>query len=127
MSADAPFVIVGAGQAAAVAARTLRTLGYAKALTMIGAEAHAPYERPPLSKAVLHAEAEPAIAVLSPAEFAGAGIDFRPGVRATVLDVHAQSVLLDDGRALPYERCLLASKTHRRGFRKTSRWHDCGH
>ncbi|MFQ6748834.1 FAD-dependent oxidoreductase, partial [Bordetella pertussis] len=47
------IVIVGAGQAGAVAAASLRQLGSRGGLTLVGQEAHPPYERPPLSKAVL--------------------------------------------------------------------------
>ena len=48
--ADADTIlIIGAGQAGAVAAATLRELGHEGAITLVGQEAHAPYERPPLS------------------------------------------------------------------------------
>lgn len=104
-----PFVIVGAGQAAASAARALRKRGYAGVITMIGAEAHAPYERPPLSKAVLHGDEEPALAVLPPAEFDSARIDFRAGVRVRELDTARRALTLDDGSVLTYARCLVAT------------------
>ena len=46
--ADADTIlIIGAGQAGAVAAATLRELGHEGAITLVGQEAHAPYERPP--------------------------------------------------------------------------------
>ena len=52
--ADADTIlIIGAGQAGAVAAATLRELGHEGAITLVGQEAHAPYERPPLSKDAL--------------------------------------------------------------------------
>ena len=47
------ILIIGAGQSGAVAAAALRDLGHEGPITLIGREAHAPYERPPLSKAVL--------------------------------------------------------------------------
>lgn len=46
-------VIVGGGQSAAVAARTLRRKKYTGSITILGAEAHRPYQRPPLSKEYL--------------------------------------------------------------------------
>ncbi len=49
------IVIVGAGQAAAQAVATLRAEGFAGALTLVGDEAYAPYQRPPLSKTYLPA------------------------------------------------------------------------
>ena len=52
--ADADTIlIIGAGQAGAVAAATLRELGHEGAITLVGQEAHAPYERPPLSRDAL--------------------------------------------------------------------------
>ena len=46
-------VVVGAGVAGTRAAETLREDGYDGALTIVGAERHAPYHRPPLSKKLL--------------------------------------------------------------------------
>jgi hypothetical protein len=46
-------VIVGAGQAGGRAAETLRAAGHVGPITLIGEEAHLPYERPQLSKSIL--------------------------------------------------------------------------
>src|SRR5215510_3098393 len=54
----APIVIVGAGQAAAQAAETLRRRGHVGPLVMIGDEALLPYQRPPLSKKYLAGQLE---------------------------------------------------------------------
>ena len=51
------IIIVGAGQAGGWAAATLRKEGYAGRVVLIGDEPHVPYERPPLSKAVLKGKA----------------------------------------------------------------------
>ena len=53
MKDEAPILIVGAGQAGATAAAALRSLGHAGRIVMVGNERLLPYERPPLSKAVL--------------------------------------------------------------------------
>lgn len=50
---DTSFVIVGGGLAGAKAAEALREQGHDGRLTLIGAERHLPYERPPLSKGYL--------------------------------------------------------------------------
>ena len=63
------YVIVGASLAGATAAITLRELGADGTVTLIGAEHEPPYERPPLSKAVLRGEAEPDSAQLHPQSF----------------------------------------------------------
>ena len=46
-------VIVGAGQAGGRAAEALRAAGHVGPITLIGEEAHLPYERPQLSKSIL--------------------------------------------------------------------------
>src|SRR3990167_7770597 len=50
------IVVVGAGQAAAQAAQSLRAGGYTGSLTIVGDESALPYQRPPLSKAYMKGE-----------------------------------------------------------------------
>jgi 3-phenylpropionate/trans-cinnamate dioxygenase ferredoxin reductase subunit len=50
------IVVIGAGQAAAQCAESLRRKGFDGALTLVGREAHLPYQRPPLSKKYLAGE-----------------------------------------------------------------------
>ena len=49
------IVIIGAGHAAGQAAASLRQAKYTGDITIVGDEAHIPYQRPPLSKAYLKA------------------------------------------------------------------------
>lgn len=111
MSAVSSILVVGAGQAAAVAVATLRDQGYEGRITVVGDEAHAPYERPPLSKAVLAAvEAEePGISVKEEDFFSARGIDLRLGTEVVSLDPAARRATLSDGSTLAYDRCLLAT------------------
>lgn len=110
MAAPGSIVIVGAGQTGAVAARTLRELGYAGSLTLVGDEAHLPYERPPLSKEALAAGVDASVGRLHPADFyAGLNIDLLAGACASALDAQRREVLLSDGRRLGYDACLLAT------------------
>jgi 3-phenylpropionate/trans-cinnamate dioxygenase ferredoxin reductase component len=51
-------IVVGGGLAGVRAVEALRARGYAGALTLVGAERHRPYDRPPLSKAVLKGETD---------------------------------------------------------------------
>ncbi|MGD6979061.1 MULTISPECIES: NAD(P)/FAD-dependent oxidoreductase [Citricoccus] len=53
MSTNRGILIVGASQAGVQLASSLREIGYADPITIVGAERHAPYQRPPLSKAYL--------------------------------------------------------------------------
>mgnify|MGYP001350321234 CR=1 FL=1 len=103
----AGMVIVGAGECGTRAALALRQAGYAGAVTLIGAEPHPPYERPPLSKEAMTADV-PARAIGGSERLAELGIDFRPSCRAVAVDRAGRRVLLDDGD-LPYERLLLAA------------------
>lgn len=106
----APLIIVGAGHAGGRAALTLREQGYDGALLLIGDEAHAPYERPPLSKSVLQGTAELGGYSLSGAdELARLGIEHVAGQGVQQLDVGARQVQLDNGRRLPYSGLLLAT------------------
>lgn len=111
MTSISSILIVGAGQAAAVAASALRDHGYSGRITVVGNEAHAPYERPPLSKSVLAAvdTPEPAIAVKAPDFFHSQQVDLRLGVEVCALDPSARQALLSDGTRLGYDRCLLAT------------------
>jgi NADPH-dependent 2,4-dienoyl-CoA reductase/sulfur reductase-like enzyme len=59
-------VVVGAGVAGTRAAETLRQEGYDGELTIVGAERHAPYHRPPLSKKLLTGQVHRAGVDLAP-------------------------------------------------------------
>jgi 3-phenylpropionate/trans-cinnamate dioxygenase ferredoxin reductase component len=112
------IVIVGAGQAGAQAVATLRAEGFAGALTMVGDEAYAPYQRPPLSKAYLMGTLERARLFLKPDSFyREAGCELILDTSAKSIDRAARSVLLADGRRLPYDKLLLATGTRVRRIR----------
>jgi 3-phenylpropionate/trans-cinnamate dioxygenase ferredoxin reductase subunit len=101
---------VGASLAGASAADALRRLGYNGELILVGAERELPYERPPLSKAVLVGSEDESRVFLRPADwYAEQGIELRLGVRAVGLDGSARAVLLDDNGSLPYDRLLIAT------------------
>jgi 3-phenylpropionate/trans-cinnamate dioxygenase ferredoxin reductase component len=105
-----PFVIVGCGQAAGWAARTLRQEGHAQPIVMIGDEPHPPYERPPLSKAVLLGKAAPESTYLFPGSaWDGFGIEHLPGAKANRIEPDKRRLVLSDDRSIAYERLLLAT------------------
>jgi 3-phenylpropionate/trans-cinnamate dioxygenase ferredoxin reductase subunit len=102
------IVIVGAGQAGGWAAATLRDRGYAGRVVLLGDEPHAPYERPPLSKAVLGGQAPPESTELFSAQrLAQLDIEFQPGVSATRLRLRERQVDTSDGGALGYDKLIL--------------------
>ena len=107
---DARVLILGAGHAGGTAAALLRQYGHAGPIVLVGEEPIAPYQRPPLSKAWLKGEADAASLALKPPEFyAGADIDFRPGLRATGLDRGGKTVTFSNGETLAYDVLILAT------------------
>jgi NADPH-dependent 2,4-dienoyl-CoA reductase/sulfur reductase-like enzyme len=104
------IAIVGASAAGLAAAETLRREGYQGALTLIGDEVHAPYDRPPLSKQVLAGQWEPTKVQLRPDEqLAGLNAQLRLGVPATALDLDAHEVVLADGARVGYQGLAIAT------------------
>ena len=104
------ILVVGGGFAAAHAVTTLRTEGYTARLTVVGAEPHLPYERPPLSKDYLMGKAERDSVFVHPAQwYAEYGIDLRLATTATALDAEARTVILSDGSELSADAILLAT------------------
>ena len=103
-------VIVGAGAAGHAAAETLRNAGYAGSISVIGADANAPYDRPNVSKDYLAGTAPEAWMPLRPPSFfTEQNIGLKLGVRATRIDRDTRSVLLSDGTTLAYDALLLAT------------------
>jgi 3-phenylpropionate/trans-cinnamate dioxygenase ferredoxin reductase subunit len=110
MTEDRRFVIVGASLAGAKAAETLRSEGFEGGVTLVGAERHRPYERPPLSKAYLRGDAAVDEVFVHPEPFyAEQGIELRTGSPAATIDRHRRQVVLEDGDRIPYDRLLLAT------------------
>jgi 3-phenylpropionate/trans-cinnamate dioxygenase ferredoxin reductase subunit len=103
-------VVVGGGLAGATVAQTLREQGFTGAVTLIGAEPHLPYERPPLSKGYLLGTAERASAFVHPAEwYVDNDITLRTATRVAAIDRVDQAVVLDDGARQPYDHLVLAT------------------
>jgi len=105
-----PIVVVGAGQAGARVCLALRAGGHAGPLILLGTEAHAPYERPALSKRLLTDQdgGEPDW-VQPVASYAALGVDFRPSTAVVRLHPEQHLVVLEGGAALPYGRLILAT------------------
>ncbi|HEY1710112.1 MAG TPA: FAD-dependent oxidoreductase [Rhizomicrobium sp.] len=104
------IVIIGAGQSGAQAVASLRSEGFDGAITMIGDEPFAPYQRPPLSKTYLMGTLERERLFLKPdAFYAEARCEMILGVGATRIDRAAKTVTLADGRSISYDKLLLAT------------------
>ena len=102
------IVIVGGGLAAARTAEQLRKSEFGGPVTIVSDEVHLPYDRPPLSKDVLHADLDDV--TLKPAEFyAENDITLRLGSAARNVDTAAQTVTLADGSVLGYDELVIAT------------------
>ncbi len=108
MSLDT-IVVVGASLAGLRAVETLRGDGYDGRLVLIGAEAHLPYDRPPLSKELLRGEWGEERLALRRRDYAELELDLRLGRRATALDAKARQVALDDGTRVGWDGLLIAT------------------
>jgi len=102
------IVIVGASLAGASAAITLREHGYQGELTLIGEESVLPYERPPLSKAVLLGNTDEPDWVADEATYAEKNITLRRGITATRID-RARRVVVASRTEFPYDKLLIAT------------------
>jgi 3-phenylpropionate/trans-cinnamate dioxygenase ferredoxin reductase subunit len=102
------IVIIGASLAGASAAIALRDQGYQGELTVIGEESQLPYERPPLSKAVLIGERDEPDWVAEEATYADKDISLRLGTMATRID-RARKVVVASRTEYPYDKLLIAT------------------
>lgn len=109
MSAQDPVVIVGAGHAGVNAAAFLREDGYEGRIVLVSAEAAAPYQRPPLSKAYLKGEATAESLILrGPAFYKDQRVELLSGEKVATLDRAARRVALESGSSLTYSHLVLA-------------------
>ncbi|MFJ7072675.1 NAD(P)/FAD-dependent oxidoreductase [Streptomyces sp. NPDC098781] len=98
-------VVAGAGMAGVQTAVALREQGFTGTITLIGAEPHQPYDRPPLSKAVLLGKAEGSAFDV---DFEALGIDLRLG--REVAGVRTADHELDtEAGPVPYDVLVLAT------------------
>lgn len=105
-------LIVGASQAGLQLAVSLRDAGDDRPITLVGAEPHAPYQRPPLSKAYLQGSTELEQLWLRTPEFlAGQGITLITGERIDMVDLHSGgpsgTATTANGRVLSFDRLAL--------------------
>ena len=103
------LAIVGASLAGAKAAEAARESGYDGRIVLIGDEAGPPYERPPLSKAVLRGEADPASTRVHPDGFyEDHDIDLVTD-RVVAIDTATRRVELSDGDTVPFDAAVVAT------------------
>ncbi|MET9431979.1 MULTISPECIES: FAD-dependent oxidoreductase [unclassified Streptomyces] len=104
-AAERRVVIVGAGIAGVQTAVALREQGFTGPVLLIGAEPHQPYDRPPLSKAVLLGTAEGSAFEV---DFEALSIDLRLGLSVTGVRPLAHEIDTEEG-PVPYDVLVIAT------------------
>ena len=104
------IVVVGASLAGLRAVEALRERGYDGELTLIGAEEHLPYDRPPLSKQVLRGDWEPdRTAFRDAASYGELELSLHLGRAAARLDPRARELELVGGEVVGFDRLIIAT------------------
>jgi len=108
------LVVVGASLAGLRAVEAVRRDGFDGAVTLVGAEEHLPYDRPPLSKEYLSAEEIADPRYREEETFAGdLDVELVLGTPATALDTAARTVTVGE-RTLSYDGLVIATGAHAR-------------
>ncbi len=107
--AEHTIVIVGGGLAGATAATTLREHGYDGRIVVVGAEAHHPYIRPPLSKEYLNGGDRDDVFVHPAQWYADNAVELLLDSVVTSLDPGSHEAVLEGGSRLGFERLLIAT------------------
>ena len=108
-------VIIGAGQASAVAAATLRKEKYTGTIRILGDESQPAYDRPPLSKYYLAGEMELPKLLIRPAEFyADNDIDLHTNTRVASIDAEAKQVVTATDEVFDYDKLVIATGSRAR-------------
>src|SRR6202044_4194672 len=100
-------VVVGAGIAGVQTGQGLIRRGHSDPIVVIGAELHAPYDRPPLSKEVLHGDV-PLPGLLPTDQEVGVNVEWHPGVTALSLDTRLQQLVTSEG-LVAYDILVIAT------------------
>ncbi|PVZ53665.1 NAD(P)/FAD-dependent oxidoreductase [Arthrobacter sp. H-02-3] len=106
------IVVAGASMGGLRAAEQLRAAGWEGEIVVVGEEAHPPYNRPPLSKALLAAPGTPEEA-LAAVQFrpraSATGIEWRLGTGIVAADLAARTVTLGSGESISYDGLVIAT------------------
>ena len=104
------LIVVGGGPAGLEAARAYRQAGADGEVTLLSADEHLPYNRPPLSKDFLRGKAEEDSLPLEDHDFYREhGITVRLRTRVRALDADRRVISLDGSETLEYGTCILAT------------------
>jgi 3-phenylpropionate/trans-cinnamate dioxygenase ferredoxin reductase component len=99
------YLIVGGGLAGDAACRGIREMDPTGTIALVADEPHAPYSRPPLSKALWKGSEEDTIWRRTEE----LDVELRLGRRVTTLDLQRKAAIDDHGEQHSYDRLLLAT------------------
>lgn len=103
-------LLVGGGVASARCARTLRRNGFDGSLLIVGAEARAPYNRPPLSKELLRLDlSDELLAAEPPSWYERRSVELLTGTTVERLDPDGRRATLAGGGTIRFDRALIAT------------------
>jgi 3-phenylpropionate/trans-cinnamate dioxygenase ferredoxin reductase subunit len=103
------IAVIGGGPAGTLAAITAKKQDPSATVTLLTDEPCEPYEKPPLSKAVLLGKVQPSDArIAGPGGVASHGVVLHVQARCAAIDRDKREVVLEDGRRLPYDALVLA-------------------
>jgi len=104
------ILVIGGGQAAAALIGKLVANGVTSGITLVSGEPHAPYQRPPLSKAYLLGDmAQDRLFFRPAAWYTENGVTLRLGTRAVGIDATLKQVTLSGGDVLDYDDLVLTT------------------
>src|SRR5215813_5582168 len=110
MNAVRKIVVVGGGPAGVAAALAAKQQDAAAEVVLLSDERQEPYEKPPLSKAVLMGKAMPHDApIAGPKGVSGSGVGLKLGTPVKAIDRGAHAVITDTGGRIGYDALVLAT------------------
>ena len=113
--ADNGVLIIGAGQAGAQTATSLRQGGFEGAITIVGDESALPYQRPPLSKAYLKGEMEQERLYLKSAEwYESQNVKVITNCSITSVDPNKSHAETSDRQTLNFDHLVFATGSRNR-------------
>lgn len=111
------IVVVGGSLAGLRSVEFLRRKGFGGQVVVVGAEAHLPYDRPPLSKEILRGEWTREQLALRKKGYEDLAVEFRLGQAAVGLDTRARRLELQDRERLAYDGLVIATGAQVRRLR----------
>lgn len=104
------ILVIGGGPAGTFAAIAAKKQDPAAAVTLLSEEHCEPYEKPPLSKAVLLGKVQPGDALIAgPGGIAAHGVSLEVRARCVAIDRDTHAVILDDRRRVHYDSLVIAT------------------